>query len=106
MSETKNAMIILIIAGVIFVVSSAWCFGGFILDFIEYPGFYDIFDFTYPVLWLLASLLLMIGFILLREGGGPTRATTVRLCGKCGRSISANARFCPYCGWKPTTETD
>ena len=105
MSQDKNATVILIIASVLLVALSGWNLGELILDFIEYPGYYDIFDFIWPVLWLVAYILLMIGFIMLQVGRESTSATAGRLCGKCGRSISTDDKFCPYCGWKPTTGT-
>ena len=103
MSQVKNATDILILAGVIFILMSVWNLGGLILDFIEYPRYYGVFDFIGPVLWLVASLLLMIGFIILRAGAESTPATVVCLCSKCGRSISTDSKFCPYCGWPPST---
>ena len=105
MGQSNYASVILIIAGVFFVVFSAWNLGRIIIDFIDYPRYYDIIDFVGPVLWLIASLLLMIGFVILRGGDESTTFSTTRLCAKCGRSISADAKFCPYCGWKPTTGT-
>ena len=107
MSQEKNAILILILAGVFFVIVTAWNLGTFVIDYIDYWGYYDfdIMDFARPVLWFVASLLLMIGFIILRTGDESTSATTARLCAKCGRNISAEAKFCPYCGWKPTTGT-
>ena len=104
MSQSKNASAILILASIFLLISSAWNIVLIVYYDIEFWGYihFDIIDFIGPVMGIVASLLLMIGFIIFRGGDGLTSATPTRLCPKCGRNIDVDAKFCPYCGWKPT----
>lgn len=102
MSQSKNALTILILASIFLLIASAWDIVAIFYYSITYGyDFYEIMDFIGPVLGIVASLLLMIGFITLR-GDSEMSSTATRLCPKCGRNINADAKFCPYCGWKPT----
>jgi ABC-type multidrug transport system permease subunit len=87
-----------------------------------YGYFFGIFFFsdfltlmTY-MLEFVASLLLMIGFIMFRReearrvsqagyvsipsGKTQAQAAPTRFCPKCGRQIPRDAEFCGFCGWQ------
>jgi len=100
MSQTKNAAAILIVASVFLLISSALNVALMFYYEIEYGYYYDIIDLIGPSMGVVASFLLMIGFIVLH--GSARVATPTRLCPKCGRNISADAKFCPFCGWNPS----
>ena len=53
---------------------------------------------------LTASIFGIIGGIL-ALAFKPTPIAKNRLCINCGRYMDEHLRFCPYCGWKPTTGT-
>jgi hypothetical protein len=125
MSTSKNSAITVLIIGSVF-----W-FVKAIFDFIipwyyqfQYGSSYNYITFDYltgPTLELVASLLLMIGFIMLRSknsavptpGTYPTFPTSTptlsagsgRVCPNCGKQISANVKFCPSCGWRLTEQS-
>jgi hypothetical protein len=78
-------------------------------------SYYLIFYLISSVLEFIASLLLMIGFILY-QGEQSKRAqisygavsptglqiqrVPARFCPKCGKQIPTDAQFCPFCGWQ------
>ncbi len=98
MSQFKNASVILIAASVFLFVSSVANLGLFFYYELQYGYLYEPIDYFVPGMSIVASLLLIAGFVMLRgsDVGGSTR-----LCPKCGRTISLGAQFCPYCGWSP-----
>jgi hypothetical protein len=74
---------------------------------------YGYIDFSYIIslgLEFIASLLLMIGFILCRgeqsrlaivsPAGPQIPSVPTRFCPKCGKQIPTDAQFCPFCRWQ------
>jgi hypothetical protein len=118
MNTSKNSAVTVLIIGSVF-----W-FVKAIFDFIipwyyqfQYGSSYNYITFDYltgPTLEVVASLLLMIGFIMLRSRNStvptPDRyppyptptlsAGSDRVCPNCGKQISAKVKFCPSCGWR------
>jgi hypothetical protein len=68
MSKTKNATAILILAGVFMLISS----GGRIIEIFYYSStygynYYELVDFIGPVTGIVAAILFIIGFMVLRD---------------------------------------
>jgi hypothetical protein len=107
MSAAKNAVAMLIIASIFLLVAFAWDIVLMFYYQLQYPDYYyyyEIIDYVKPIVGIVASLLLMIGFIMLHGSvGASSQGPSSRLCPNCGRKISADTKFCPFCGGNPQT---
>ncbi len=125
MSTSKNSAFILLIVGSIFwFIKSIFdlaIVGYYQIEYGEAYGSYLTFDYlTGPILEIVASLLVMIGFIVLRSQSAKTsqsasysvfpsatytpQVSSPRVCPNCGRQVVSEAKFCPFCGWQVGTQ--
>jgi hypothetical protein len=113
-SSINNALTILMIGSIVLFAMSCWN----IVDlFLFFPIIYVNLDLlAYYGLQFVASLLLMIGFIVFRgellklvsqsrlasvtPSAPLVQSVPMRFCPQCGRQIPVDAQSCSFCGWQ------
>jgi RNA polymerase subunit RPABC4/transcription elongation factor Spt4 len=118
-SPKSTALTLLMIGSIFWFVVACLQIANFILFGYYWFSIYWIVDLIAFSMNFVASLLIMIGFIKYRseqsriasraslmmpqQPAAPMRAAATTLCQNCGRPISTEAVFCPFCGWQTRT---